>query len=209
MRFVKIGGMAVVVDFLRMSSTICRYYTDGNLVKVTMADYFEDAPLEVIEDYLRYLLSKRSGPPRKFIEYISSEEFISSQRPRFLDRNRRFTLSTEGEHRSLADSLERLIATGMLDRKDSEGVYLTWSRHPSVSVLGTCHSLFKVVAISRALDIDALPEDCLDFVMYHEFLHVRQGARIGMRKHDADFRREERAFPDYERIKADLAGLRH
>ncbi len=209
MRFTGIGKGAIEVDFAKMSSSLCRYCKDGDVVKVTMADYFEDAPADVIEDYLRYLFSKRSGPPRRFIEYISSEEFISSQRPRFLARSRRFTLSTEGEHRSLDDSLERLMEAGILSKEDPEGAYLTWSRHPSVSVLGTCHSMFRVVSISKALDTDALPEDCLDFVLYHEFLHVRQGARIGMRKHDADFRREERAFPGYERIKADLARLRN
>ncbi|MBP5203699.1 MAG: M48 family metallopeptidase [Candidatus Methanomethylophilaceae archaeon] len=209
MRFEGIGKMTVDVEFARMSGSLCRYSTDGNHVTMIMADYLEDAPPDVIEDYLRYVFSKRSGPPRRFIEHISSEGFISSQRPRFLARSRRFTLSTEGEHRSLADSLERLIEMGMLSREDSEGVYLTWSRHPSVSVLGTCHSMFRVISVSNALDTDALPEDCLDFVLYHEFLHARQGARIGMRKHDAEFRREERAFPGYERIKADLARLRN
>ena len=87
-------------------------------------------------------------------------------------------------------------------------MYLTWTRRPSVSVLGTCHSIFRVISISKALDTDSLPPDCLDFVMYHEFLHVRQGVRIGKRKHDSDFRREEQGFPGYERIKRDLAGLK-
>lgn len=199
---------SVDLKFAGMTGTLCRYSVCGGKAEMVMADYFEDAPEEVLEDYVRFVLDKGSGPPERFIAYVSSDSFVQSQRPRFLAKSRRFMLSSEGEHRSLSRSAERLEEAGLLASGEAEGVYLTWTRRPSVSVLGTCHSIFRVISISKALDTDSLPPDCLDFVMYHEFLHVRQGVRIGKRKHDSDFRRQEQAFPGYERIKKDLAGLK-
>ena len=109
-------GRAKSVDlrFAGMTGTLCRYSVRGGTAEMVMADYFEDAPEEILEDYVRFVLDKGSSPPERFIAYVLSDAFVQSQRPRFLARSRRFTLSSEGEHRSLSRSAERLEEAGLL-----------------------------------------------------------------------------------------------
>jgi predicted metallopeptidase len=44
----------------------------------------------------------------------------------------------------------------------------------------------------------------VEYVLYHEMLHVRHPIRVaacGLQAHSADFRRAERQFKDYERAR--------
>jgi hypothetical protein len=61
-----------------------------------------------------------------------------------------------------------------------------------------------LVRIHRVLDQAAVPEFFVRFVVFHELLHAAIPARRTGRRtvhHGADFRRIERAYPDFERAK--------
>ena len=197
------------VVFADLGISFCRMGRRGGRVTLYIADYLEDAPQDVIDDIVRFMLSGRGcAPPDRFNSYIQGEEFVVAKRPLFLERSRRFANTTVGEHRDLSDSVRRLLAAGLLDEEDVRGTYLTWSKRRAVRTLGTTYGMFRVVSISRALDSPDVREECLDFVVYHEFLHIRMGIRAGHRSHTKGFRDLERMFPDHERIQMELGRLR-
>jgi predicted metal-dependent hydrolase len=67
--------------------------------------------------------------------------------------------------------------------------------------------MMRVVAISSALDDDSVPENVVDYVVYHESLHLRQGYRPFRRSHDIQFRTMEKLFPEYGDAEIYLRGL--
>ena len=66
----------------------------------------------------------------------------------------------------------------------------------------------SIVAISSIFDDPKVPEELLDYVVFHECLHLRQGYRpFNRRPHDAEFQRQERMFPRYEEMESQLKSL--
>jgi hypothetical protein len=70
--------------------------------------------------------------------------------------------------------------------------------------LGTYDVAQHLVRIHRVLDQPAVPPFFVRYVLFHELLHAalpprREGARVV--HHGQDFRRLERAYPDFERAK--------
>jgi hypothetical protein len=70
--------------------------------------------------------------------------------------------------------------------------------------LGTYDCAQHLVRIHRVLDQPAVPTFFVRFILFHELLHAalpprRNGARAV--HHGPDFRRLERAYPDFERAK--------
>jgi hypothetical protein len=196
----------VKVEFKDMGNYICRHGFKGGKPFATVSDYLSDAPPGVVEDLLTFMFSGKKGAPTIFEDYVSSEGFILAKRPVFLGRGS-FTCTSEGNFRSLSESVQRLYDAGLVEESDISNTYITWTKRKTKRVLGRCHWMFRVISISPILDSDGISEECLDFVVYHEFLHIRQGLLTGKRHHTAAFRREERQFPDYERIQKELARI--
>jgi hypothetical protein len=205
---VRISGKKtpVRVDFEDTGSRICRYGVEGGKRFAALSDYLSDSPPEVVEDILACLFSGKKTSPDIFREYVSSDEFILAKRPLFLERGG-FTCTSEGDFRSLSDSAQRLYDSGLLGADDFSNTYITWTKRKTRRVLGRCYPMFRVISISPILDSGSVPEDCLDFVVYHEFLHIRQGLMFGRRYHNTDFRRQEREFPGYDSIQKVLSRL--
>jgi len=79
-----------------------------------------------------------------------------------------------------------------------------WSRRATRRKLAWLRTDALVIMVSRLLDHPDVPRYFLEFVLYHEMLHIllpgrRQGSR--MIYHHGDFRAAERAFPLYEKAK--------
>ena len=78
------------------------------------------------------------------------------------------------------------------------GVRRSWGR------LGHFDPVHRTITLSPALDSKNVPRFVVDFIVYHEMLHVVfEGAEnSGFRRyHPPAFRRTERAHPDYEAVK--------
>ncbi len=163
----------------------------------------------MIDDVVRYAQSGGSGPrPQLLVMYSATDEFILAKRPLFLERCKRFKLASDGEYRDLSDSVQRLLDSGLLTEDDLQNTYITWSKRRAVRTLGVCYALYRVISISPALDSPDVPLECLDFVVYHEFLHLRVGVKIGGRNHNQAFRSMERMYPDYDRVVSELRKIK-
>lgn len=132
--------------------------------------------------------------PESFIQYVDSDEFILAKRPIYIQRSRNLLRTEVGDHRVLTDSLDRLLGSGLLLPSDIENSYFSWTKRPATRRVGFCNRMMRLVGVSKVLDSPDVPEWVLDYVVYHESLHLRQ--RYTHRAaHDAEFRGWERTYP--------------
>jgi predicted metal-dependent hydrolase len=78
---------------------------------------------------------------------------------------------------------------------------LGWSHQNARRILGHYDSGHGTIMISRKLDSPAVPRYLVEYVVYHEMLHIRFPVeRRGQRRvvHSREFREAEKKFPKYE-----------
>jgi predicted metal-dependent hydrolase len=123
-------------------------------------------------------------------------------------RGRKFLSGPQGRHHNLDELFEKLNAehfNGLLARPQ-----LGWSRRPSRSMLGHFDPSHNAIVISRIFDSEEVPRLAVEYVMFHEMLHLRfpvdhRGAQ--RRMHTREFREAERAFPGLKEAKEILKQL--
>jgi len=115
-------------------------------------------------------------------------------------RGWRFVRGTRGKHRDLDDRFGRINREyfgGKLSRPR-----LTWSVGKSRRKLGQYDETFDLIAINRKLDSRWVPLYVLDYVLFHEMLHIIFPAELknGRRMvHTREFNKAEKKFKDYDR----------
>lgn len=175
---------------------------NGNEKSYRISDYISDSPDDVLYDFLDTLISRMTGRKkgygREYMEWVSSDSFILSKRPIYLERSRNISMSTAGSHRDIGESLDRLLESGLLTDSDIDNSYFTWTVGPGFTKVGSCNAMFRVVTVSSSLDSPDVPDKVLDFVTYHESLHLGRGYRPNRRAHDLAFRESEHMFPGWE-----------
>ncbi len=116
-------------------------------------------------------------------------------------RGRKVLNSPQGTHYDLDevfDQLNRDYFGGKLEKPT-----LGWSKTVSRTRLGHFEPSHHVIVISRILDLADAPRILLDYVMYHEILHIIHPVELdGNRRriHTKDFRTAERKFPEFQKI---------
>ena len=87
---------------------------------------------------------------------------------------------------------------------------LGWSRGISRTMLGHFDPAHNAIVISRIFDQPRVPALALDYVMYHEMLHLLHPvdhAGVRRRVHTREFREAEKKFPRVMEAKAILKTL--
>ena len=87
---------------------------------------------------------------------------------------------------------------------------LGWSRRPSRTTLGHYDPSHNAIVISRLLDRAEVPRLAVEYVLFHEMLHLKHPVEHGgtrRRVHTKDFREHEKQFPDLARAKELLTTL--
>jgi predicted metal-dependent hydrolase len=82
---------------------------------------------------------------------------------------------------------------------------LGWSINKSYTRLGFYVSEKNLLVISRIFDSPKAPQEVVDFLVYHEMLHIHISVKKvnGRRRiHPPEFYRLEKMFPNYEKIQA-------
>lgn len=193
------GYASLEVSFKATKEASISWKIYGKKVYVVLSDYFEGAPniviLELCESAILWAKGGRMDMP-SYRDWVSNGDFIERNRRMYLKRSRNLARTEAGEHRNLTDSLDRLLESGLVLPSDIENSYFTWTARPNYGKVGYCSPMMRVVAVSRSLDSADVPEAVLDYVVYHETLHLRQGFRPFCRSHDREFRQLERLYPD-------------
>jgi len=173
-------------------------------IEIELSDYLENAPISVLNDECEAIVAwsrgRRYVQPKSLSDYIRTDDFIVGNRPTYLKRARSYTMSQQGCSRNLIDSVERLMDMDLVFDTDIGNSYFTWALHMAKYRFGQCNQTFRVVSVNPVLDSPDVPENILDYVVYHEILHLRQDTSKNHRPHNAQFRNWEHMYPGYDEI---------
>lgn len=180
-----------------------------NHLRVRVSDLFVDAPQQVIHALALILLAKLyrkkldSGVHRTYRGFILSADIQERARVARRARGRvERGRGPGGRHVNLEDSFDRLNREyfgGALDKPR-----ITWSIRGSRRTLGRYDATRHCIYISRIFDTPNIPGYVVDYVMYHEMLHVKHQSRIQdcrILVHTPTFRAEEKCFSEYQKAR--------
>jgi len=174
-------------------------------VYVRLSDICKDSPAEVMRALAFVLVARLLGKKipavhdRTYRDYSLTPEVMRLSDITRRGRGRKLISSAQG---SVYD-LDKMFSK--LNRKyfDSslEKPAITWSQRKTRSILGHHDRVYETITISKSLDSTQVPEWFVEFILYHEMLHMKHSARMinGRRYyHTAAFRLDERRFARYE-----------
>lgn len=114
-----------------------------------------------------------------------------------------------GTHRSLLESYLRVTLDMGLALPQVPK--LSWSREVARHRFGHWDPDHQAVVISQVLDDPRVPELVLDYVLYHELLHILHPVKMGSGSkrivHSAAFKRDERKFSGWQEAEKWIARL--
>lgn len=183
-------------------------------VLVRMSDLLETAPEPVIEALAQILLRKlyRVRIPEtynaRYRRFAGQKDIVAKAHLIRQIRGRKQITTAQGRHYDLHqifDELNNFYFQGWLARPE-----MSWARSASRQSLGHYDAAHNAILISRIFDSPRVPRFVLEYVVYHEMLHLRFPVRMrGSRRciHSAEFRQEERKFPRWAEAEAALKTL--
>jgi hypothetical protein len=187
---------------------------EGGWIQIRIGDLLQGAPAPILEALAYILLGKllrRPVPPayaRRYRLYLNRRDIRRSVHLVRQIRGRKFISGPQGERFNLETLFEDLNFRhfhGLMARP-----LLGWSRRPSRTSLGHFDPSHNAIIISKLLDSPAAPPLALEYVLFHEMLHLRYPAQAhgGCRSvHTKEFREAERAFPSLREAKELLKKL--
>ncbi len=186
----------------------------GQLVEVKLSDLLEDAPAHVSESLAHILLGKMLRVPteRAYVNryrlYLNNKEVRGKMHLMRQARGRKHISGPVGRHFNLAEIFKRLnrdfFDSGLAQPE------LGWSLRRSRFLLGHFDPSHNAIVISRIFDEKTVPALALEYVMFHEMLHLKfpvdhSGARRCV--HTREFRQAEKLFPRLAEAKEALKKL--
>jgi hypothetical protein len=191
-----------------------RLRLESGTISVQITDLLEGAPAPVTEALAHILLSKlyRKGiaphHQRLYRLYLNRRDMRGRIESARRARGRKTHRGPRGMVHNLETVFEDLNARyfgGMMSRPQ-----LGWSHVRSRTRLGHFDPSHNTIMISRIFDDVRVPLVALEYVMFHEMLHLRypvdhSGARRCI--HTPEFKAHERQFPHYKEAKALLRKL--
>lgn len=177
-------------------------------ISFEVSDYLGDAPEAVIESLANTIFKKIKGDGDSLYtdvvcEWVTSDQFLKSKQPVFVRRFRGLSLSTVGEHRDLAESYNRLVNMGLVDRDPD--LFMGWTHEVRSRAVGRASVLMRVVAMSDILDSPDVSDDLMDYCLYTQVAHVGMGFRPGgISGCGAEYDELLSRFPDRQRMDQEL-----
>lgn len=199
---------AIRVEFRGFANANATIRLDPNELRARISDLLEGAPASVLEALAWILLGKLFRRPvarawtHRYRQYLNRGDMRHRMHVVRQIRGRKFVSGPQGAHYRLDAIFEEL------NRRFFDGLLgcplLGWSRQPSRNMLGHFDASHNAIIISRIFDDVKAPRLALEYVLFHEMLHLRfpaehKGAR--RRVHTREFREAERRFPRLKEAK--------
>jgi len=179
-----------------------------------LSDLLEGAPETVLHSIAHILLAKLYRKPvdrahsTRYRRYVASRDVAAKARLVGQLRGRKHIRSARGHHYHLEEifeDLNRRFFHGLMGRPQ-----LTWSRDHARSSLGHYDPAHNAIVISRVFDHPGVPRYAVEYILFHEMLHLKHPVRLlGSRRcvHSREFRVEEKVFPEQEQARKFLRML--
>lgn len=192
------------VEFYPYSSLVLTIRRREDRVYVRFSDLLKRAPLEVLESAAALILARlyrRRGPRalvQKYLDYAQSDRVrnrINHMRSR---RVRRVPTVARGRHFDLGSLFERLnqeYFDGKLERP-----HIGWSTRSWRRQFGCYDPGPNQIVLNRRMDRPGIPQFVVEYVLYHEMLHVKHPTRrsgCSLVSHSPAFRAEEKRFAQF------------
>lgn len=174
-------------------------------VYVRLSDIFRAAPPEVLRALafilVSRLLSKKApaAQERVYRSYATSPVVLRASEIARRQRGRKVLTSAHGKVYDLEKMFARLNRR-YFDNQIKKPA-LTWSRRRARNILGHHDAAHETITINKTLDSPTVPEWFVEYILFHEMLHIKHPARLinGRRYyHTTAFREDEHRFTYYQ-----------
>jgi predicted metal-dependent hydrolase len=197
--------------FANLNNTI--RMRDGRLL-VRLSDLLEGAPEAVLRAIAHILLAKiyrkpiDRGHAARYRKYVGSHDIMRQAHLVRQMRGRKKLQPARGHFYDLDVLFEELNSRffhGLMARPR-----MSWSQTRTRRILGHYDPAHNAIIISRIFDHPAIPRYVLEYIVYHEMLHLKHPVRLrGSRRcvHSKEFQVEEKLFPRVQDANAFLKRL--
>lgn len=197
--------------FANLNNTI--RLRDGRIL-VRISDLLEGAPQPVLHAIFHILIAKLyrkeidAQHAARFRKFSSSSSVSAKTHLIRQMRGRKRLLGPKGVNYDLEqifDELNNKFFHGLMARPQ-----MTWSGNHSRHSLGHYDPAHNTIVISRVFDRVEMPRYALEYLVYHEMLHLRHPVKLrGSRRcvHSSAFKEEEKLFPHLQEAKKFLRQL--
>jgi Protein of unknown function DUF45 len=202
------------VNFYAYKSLVLTIRRREEALHVRFSDLLRRAPQAVLEAAAALLLARiyrRKAPhglTRPYVEYARSQRTRSRINHMRRRRVAPVVTGTPGEHfnlENLFDDLNAKYFDGKLRRPHIGWSPRAWRRQFGCYDPGPNHIL-----LNRRLDRRRVPRFAVEYVLFHEMLHVKHPTRrsgCSLISHSREFREEEKQFPEFQRARRILDRL--
>jgi hypothetical protein len=193
------------VEFRKYANAGGQIRLSNGALAVKIADTLAEAPEDVHFALAEILLSKLYRKPSpaaakdRYRRYLNRRDVRHSLDKVRQTRGRKHLSDPQGEHYNLLEMFEDLnfrYFFGLMARPA-----IGWSRSASRTLLGHYDSSHNAIVLSRILDRPQTPRILVEYVLFHEMLHLRYPAEHrGSRRcvHTREFKAAERQFEHYK-----------
>lgn len=204
----------ILVEFRKYANAGGQVRWSEGVLSVKLADTLAGAPDDVHLALAEILLSKlfrKPTPPeanQRYRRYLNRRDVRRNLDQVRQVRGRKHLSDPHGEHYDLLTLFEELnfrYFFGLMARP-----VLGWSRQASRTMLGHYDSSHNAIVLSRILDRPQTPRLAVEYVLFHEMLHLRypvehRGARRCV--HTREFKAAEKQFEKLREAQALLRDL--
>ncbi len=185
-----------------------------NVLKLRISDLLEGAPESVLHAIFHILIAKIYRKPiepehaTRYRRYVSSHDLSRKAHLVRQMRGRTRIVSAKGhtyDLESIFDDLNTRFFYGLLARPQ-----MTWSGVHARNLLGHYDPAHNAIVISRIFDHPRVPRYAIEYLVYHEMLHLKHPVKLrGSRRcvHPRAFQEDEKLFPQLEEAKQYLKKL--
>lgn len=204
----------VSVEFCEFANANSLIRLENGCIAVRITDLLKDAPAPVMEALAVILLSKlyrKPVPPactHRYRLYLNRRDVRHEMQRIKRERGRKQITEPEGAHYDLTELFEDInlrFFGGLMSRPA-----LGWTRRVSRTTLGHYDPSHHAIVLSSILDRPSVPRLAVEYVMFHEMLHLRypvdhKGARRCV--HTPEFKAAEKQFPQLKEAREALKHL--
>ena len=183
-------------------------------IYVRLSDILEGAPEDVLHAIAHILIAKLYRKPidprlaARYRKHIGSRVITEKAHLLRQMRGRKRIHGPVGnvyDLNEIFDELNLQYFHGLLARPE-----MTWGSNHSRQSLGHYDPAHNAIVVSRIFDHPRIPRFALEYLVYHEMLHLKHPVRLrGSRRcvHSEQFQQEEKLFPHFEEAKSFLKRL--
>jgi hypothetical protein len=192
------------VEFYPYSSLVITVRRRGETLFVRFSDLLARAPVAVLEGAAALLLARiyRRRTPRAlikpYLEYARSDRTrsrISKMRSRRVHTRLSAPQGRQYDLLSLFAKLNEKYFFGALERP-----HIGWSTRGWRRQFGCYDPGPNQILLNRRMDQPGIPQYVVEYVLYHEMLHVKHPTRrsgCSLLSHSPEFRAEEKKFEQF------------